>query len=64
MIEPELAFADLNADADLAEAFLQGVIKDVMDNCQEDLEFCEQIITNKKFSSPSLTAVKCRCFKR
>lgn len=52
MIEPELAFADLNANADLAEAFLQGVIKDVMDNCLEDLEFCEQIITNKKFSSP------------
>ena len=47
MIEPEMAFADLNADADLAEAFLQGVIKDVMDTCQEDLEFCEQIITNK-----------------
>ena len=22
-----------------------------MDNCQEDLEFCEQIITNKKFST-------------
>ena len=52
MIEPEMAFADLNADADLAEAFLQGVITDVMNTCQEDLEFCEQIITNKKFSSP------------
>lgn len=52
MIEPELAFADLQADADLAENFLQEVIKEVMDVCQEDLEFCEQIITNKKFNSP------------
>jgi len=52
MIEPEMAFADLNANADLAEAFLQGVIKDVLDTCQEDLEFCESIITNKKFTSP------------
>ena len=48
MIEPEMAFADLQADADLAEKFLQDVIKEVMDVCQEDLEFCEQIITHKK----------------
>jgi asparaginyl-tRNA synthetase len=52
MIEPEMAFADLNANADLAENFLQSVITDVLNKCQEDLEFCEQIITHKKFTSP------------
>ena len=52
MIEPEMAFADLNTNADLAEAFLQGVISEVLEECAEDLQFCEGIITNKKFSSP------------
>lgn len=55
MIEPEMAFADLQANADLSEKFLQTVIKEVMDTCQEDLEFCEQIITHKKFKSPFFT---------
>ncbi len=63
MIEPEMAFADLNANADLAEAFLQGVIKDVMDTCQEDLEFCEQIITHKKFTSPFFDGSKTSLLK-
>ena len=52
MIEPEMAFANLQDDADLAEGFLQTVIADVLNTCQSDLEFCEQIITNQKFSSP------------
>ena len=36
MIEPEMAFADLNTNADLAEAFLQGVISEVLEECAED----------------------------
>jgi asparaginyl-tRNA synthetase len=39
MIEPEMAFCDLQGDMDLAEAFLKYVFKYVMDTCQEDLEF-------------------------
>ncbi|MCI5056068.1 MAG: asparagine--tRNA ligase [Flavobacteriales bacterium] len=39
MIEPEVAFADLNENMDIAEDFLKYVIKYAMDNCSDDLEF-------------------------
>jgi len=39
MIEPEMAFCDLQQDSELAEEFLKYVIKYVLDNCQEDMEF-------------------------
>jgi len=42
MIEPEIAFADLNDNMDIAEAYLKSVIKFVMDNCMEDLLFFEE----------------------
>jgi asparaginyl-tRNA synthetase len=39
MIEPEIAFADLKADADLAEAFLKYIFKAVLDERQDDMKF-------------------------
>jgi asparaginyl-tRNA synthetase len=39
MIEPEIAFADLAADADLAGAFLQHIFRAVLDERQDDLGF-------------------------
>lgn len=39
MIEPEMAFADLKADALLAEEFLRFLCRHVLDRCREDLEF-------------------------
>jgi asparaginyl-tRNA synthetase len=39
MIEPELAFADLDDDMACATAYLQYVVKYVLDNCKEDMEF-------------------------
>ncbi|XP_061341069.1 asparagine--tRNA ligase, chloroplastic/mitochondrial [Gastrolobium bilobum] len=39
MIEPELAFADLNDDMACATAYLQFVIRYVLNNCKEDMEF-------------------------
>lgn len=39
MIEPELAFADLNDIADLAEDFLKSVFRNVLENCAEDMAF-------------------------
>ncbi|KAL2321570.1 hypothetical protein Fmac_025949 [Flemingia macrophylla] len=39
MIEPELAFADLYDDMACATAYLQFVIKHVLDSCKEDMEF-------------------------
>ena len=48
MIEPEMAFADINDDMDNAEAYLKYVLNDVMQNCVEDLQFFD------KFVSPGL----------
>jgi asparaginyl-tRNA synthetase len=39
MIEPEMAFCDLNDDQDLAEAFLKSLIEQVLAECRADLEF-------------------------
>ena len=39
MIEPEMAFCDLQGDMDLAEAFLKYIFKFVLDTCPEDIEF-------------------------
>ncbi|XP_047330365.1 asparagine--tRNA ligase, chloroplastic/mitochondrial [Impatiens glandulifera] len=39
MIEPELAFADLNDDMACATAYLQYVVKYILENCKEDMEF-------------------------
>jgi asparaginyl-tRNA synthetase len=41
MIEPEVAFNDLNDNMDLAEDFIQYVIKYTLDKCQDDLKFLE-----------------------
>ncbi len=46
MIEPEMAFADLNDDMDLAERFLKYIIRHVLDTCGPDLEFFNQRIDN------------------
>jgi asparaginyl-tRNA synthetase len=42
MIEPEMAFADLLADAQLAEEFLRYLCRHVLDRCGEDLAFFDQ----------------------
>jgi asparaginyl-tRNA synthetase len=42
MIEPEVAFADLAANADLAESFLSTVIQGVLDRCPDDMAFFEE----------------------
>ncbi len=39
MIEPEIAFADLNDDANLAEDFLKYIFKAVLDERADDMEF-------------------------
>ena len=39
MIEPEIAFADLTANAQLAEDFLKQVIRDVTAQCTDDMSF-------------------------
>lgn len=44
MIEPEMAFADLMADAALAEEFLRYLCRHVLDACREDMEFFNEHI--------------------
>lgn len=44
MIEPEMAFCDIDGDMDIAESFLKYVISDVMKNCADDLAFLNQWI--------------------
>ena len=44
MIEPEMAFADLMADAALAEEFFRYLCRHVLDSCGEDLAFFNEHI--------------------
>jgi asparaginyl-tRNA synthetase len=39
MVEPEIAFADLHDDADLAEAFLKSLFTDLLDERADDMAF-------------------------
>ena len=44
MIEPEIAFADLQDDMELAEDMLKYVIKYVMDECPEEMQFFSSFV--------------------
>jgi asparaginyl-tRNA synthetase len=46
MVEPEMAFCDLDGNRKLAEEFLKFIIADVLDHCRRDLEFFNQRIDN------------------
>ena len=49
MIEPEIAFADLNDDMDLAEDMVKYIIKYVMENATEEMEFFNNFIDKGLF---------------
>ncbi|MBS0011469.1 MAG: asparagine--tRNA ligase, partial [Bacteroidales bacterium] len=44
MIEPEMAFYDINDNMDLAEDFTKYLIRYALDNCRDDLEFLNSMI--------------------
>ena len=44
MIEPEVAFIDLDDLMDLEEDFIKYCVKWALDNCQDDLEFLNKMI--------------------
>ncbi|MEB3293233.1 MAG: asparagine--tRNA ligase [Synechococcales bacterium] len=46
MVEPEMAFCDLEGDMELAEAFLKYVFNYVLEHCPEDLQFFNDRIDN------------------
>lgn len=45
MIEPEMAFADINDDMDCAEAYIKFILKFTLENCVEDLQFFEKFVS-------------------
>ncbi|MES2965004.1 MAG: asparagine--tRNA ligase [Bdellovibrionota bacterium] len=49
MIEPEIAFADLNVDMDLGEEMIKYIVKYVMDQCPEEMEFFNQWVEKGLF---------------
>lgn len=47
MIEPEMAFYDINDNMDLAENFLQYLVRYALENCMDDLEFLNKMYDNE-----------------
>jgi asparaginyl-tRNA synthetase len=43
MIEPEMAFYDINDNMDLAEDFIKYLVKKALENCTDDLNFLSQM---------------------
>ena len=52
MIEPEVAFYDLDQNMDLAEDFIKYVVSYALKHCKEDLEFLEQRLIQEEKSKP------------
>jgi len=52
MIEPEMAFYDLEDNANLAEEFIRYIIQFAMDNNREDLEFLAQRLVDEEKQLP------------
>lgn len=48
MIEPEMAFYDLQDNMDLAEEFLKYLIRYALDHCKDDLEFLNQRLVQEE----------------
>ena len=46
MIEPEIAFCDLDGDMDIMEDMLKFVVKYVLDNCPQEMEFFDKYVEN------------------
>ena len=52
MIEPEMAFYDLNDNMDLAERFITSVLKNVLESCKKDLKFLDERFAKEESSKP------------
>lgn len=52
MIEPEMAFYDINDTMDLAEEFLKYLVKYVLDHCEADLAFLDKRATDEEKTKP------------
>lgn len=52
MIEPEVAFNELEDNMDLAEEFMKYVIQYTLDNCKDDLEFLSKRLLDEEKNKP------------
>ena len=52
MIEPEMAFFELEDNMDLAEDFVKYVIRYALEHCGDDLDFLEKRLTEEEKSKP------------
>ncbi|MDX1426427.1 MAG: asparagine--tRNA ligase [Salegentibacter mishustinae] len=52
MIEPEVAFCDLDGNMDLAEDFIKYVLKYILENCKDDLEFLDKRFKTEEEAKP------------
>ncbi|MBR1869411.1 MAG: asparagine--tRNA ligase [Bacteroidales bacterium] len=50
MIEPEMAFYDINDNMDLAEDFIKHLVKYALDNCRDDIQFLNDRYDNELIS--------------
>ncbi len=53
MIEPEVAFANLSDNMDLAEDFLRSIIRSAIANCADDLAFLSERLQNEEKQLPA-----------
>jgi asparaginyl-tRNA synthetase len=51
MVEPEMAFYELEDNMSLAEAFLKRIIRDALERCQEDMKFFNERIDQTVLAS-------------
>jgi asparaginyl-tRNA synthetase len=54
MVEPEVAFNDLDANMDLSEDFIKYILSYILEHCQDDLEFLEKRLLDEEKSKPAV----------
>jgi asparaginyl-tRNA synthetase len=47
MVEPEMAFCDLSGNMDLAESLIRTVVRQVMENCADDIQLFAKFVNKK-----------------
>ncbi|MDU1878136.1 MAG: asparagine--tRNA ligase [Finegoldia magna] len=62
MMEPEICFADLDDVCNLAEDMVKYIIKDVMENCEEEIKFFNNFVDKNLIER--LTKVANKSFKK
>ena len=54
MIEPEVAFMDLDGNMDLSEDFIKSVLRYVLEHCKDDLVFLDKRFSDEEKTKPQL----------